>query len=122
MSVNQSNAAAAWGENPPRYVLLLAQACDVTSQRDAGRKIGRSSATVSKVLNQRYPGSYAEVEQLVVSVFAADRVRCPVFDTAIALATCIRNRRRKGSARNSVHLMYDRACPNCPNNLERFDD
>jgi len=122
MSVNLENARLAWGPAPPRYIELLTKACDTTSQRDVGNRLGRSSATVSKVINRKYPGSYDEVEQLVLSVLGGDTVRCPIWSNDIPLTVCMRERRRKTLPINSAQQMYARACPHCPNNLERLED
>jgi hypothetical protein len=121
MSLNHDNAVAAWGAPLPRWVELLAKACDASNQREAGRKIGRSSATVSKVVNRCYPGNYAEIEQLVLSQLGGDRVLCPIWRKQIPLVVCMRERRRKVT-RSAFHMIFDDYCPTCPNNLERFDD
>lgn len=118
---NLAKAILAWGEPLPEWVRLLAVACDKTSQRDAGERIGQSNATVSKVLRRVYAGDYAEIERKVRAAYSADRVPCPVTGAMIQLKTCMRNRRREGPAREWLHHEFDRACPNCPHNTDLED-
>lgn len=120
MSVNQSRCSAEWGAERPRWINLLIAACDATSQRTVADKLGRSSGYVNRLLYRNYAGSYEEAEKQVLAVFGGDTVRCPAWNTAMALATCIRERRRE--QRRGIHKVFDRYCPECPNNLDRERD
>lgn len=113
---NVERARAAWPDTP-HWVLLLAAASDATSQREAGRRIGRSSGYVSRVLSNTYGGSLAEAEMLVRSAWGAEIVACPLWGD-IPLSSCMAHRRRKAPARTSVHHLYRNACPTCPNNTD----
>lgn len=125
MSLNLSNidrARAAWGEAPPRWMILLATACDKASQRAVADRITSagfacSSGTISKLINRKYPASYAEPERAVLAVFGGDDVICPLYGP-IPLASCIRARRRKGLPQNYAHHQFAAACPDCPNNTD----
>src|SRR3546814_455142 len=121
MPVNLTNierASAAWGADMPNWVRLLASACDATNQRQVGERIGKSSGYVSRLLSKTYAGSYHEAETIVRGAFGDEDVICPLWGS-IPLSSCIRNRRRKGSPRNSTHHLYAATCPTCPNNSDR---
>ena len=115
---NRDKAVIAWAPAAPAWVLLLADACDRTSQRAAADRLGMSGGYVSRVVNRSYAGSYEEAERLVRATFGAEEVGCPLYGT-IQLKTCLRFRRRKGPPRNPMQIDHDRVCPGCPNNTDR---
>jgi glutamate mutase epsilon subunit len=115
---NREKALIAWGADAPRYILLLADACDRTSQRRVAEQTKRSSAQISKIINRAYEASYAEIEKVVLSLFSADNVDCPIVDAPIALKDCLRSRRFDGPSINPLHRQWRLHCPNCPNNLD----
>ena len=125
MSLNLSNidrARTAWGGTLPRWLTLLAGACDKASQRAVADRITSagfacSSGTISKLINRKYPASYAEPERAVLAVFGGDDVQCPLYGP-IPLASCIRARRRKAPPQNYAHHQFASACPECPNNTD----
>lgn len=117
---NMQRAVAAWGEDMPRWVRLLATACDTTNQRMVGERLGRSSGYVSRLINASYPGDMDEAEKLVRAAFGDEGVVCPLWGT-IPLANCMRNRRRKGPPRNQAQRLYRMHCPSCPNNSDAGD-
>lgn len=114
---NLDRARAAWGADMPRWVQLLASACDTTSQREAGDRIGKSSGYISRILNNRYPGDLGEAEKLVRAAWGAEDVACPLWGP-IPLRSCMAARRRTLPPQNSVHHLHRRACPTCPNNSD----
>ena len=127
MSVNQldtnlERALAAWGVEMPRWVKLLADACDRASQRAVADRLSAagfncSSGTISKLLNRKYPASTSEPERAVLAMLGGDDVQCPLHGP-IPLQSCIRNRRRKGPPRNPAHHQFASACPTCPHNSD----
>lgn len=119
---NMDRATTAWGAELPRWVRLLAEACDKANQRAVAEQMTAagfacSSGTVSKLINRKYPASTAEPERAVLSVFSGDEVHCPLWGP-IPLQSCIRSRRRKTPPRNAVHIQFDKVCPDCPNNSD----
>lgn len=122
MSVNQdtnvAKARAAWGPGIPAWVLMLATACDRSNQRAVAERLDKSSGYVSRLLSRKYTGDYAEASKLIAAAYSPDRVECPAFNVSIALRTCIRERRRKGPARDFRQRLYDAHCPDCPNNTD----
>lgn len=123
---NVARATAAWGKDMPRWVRLLAGACDASSQRIVAERIEASgfrcsSATISRLINRKYPASYQEYEQAVLAVYSGDGVECPIFGP-IPLSSCIRNRRRKAPPINYAHHQYAANCPTCRNNTDTDTD
>ena len=112
---NTQRAISGWGDPLPEFIRLLANYADRCGQRGAGAKIGRSSATVSKILRNIYPASVEETKILVMAGFSAGTADCPIFGE-IPLASCVRNRRRKGPPINTLQRHFAAACPNCPQN------
>jgi hypothetical protein len=117
---NWKLAQAAWGTEPPRWVTLLATACDAANQKLVGERLGKSSGYVSRLINNKYPGDMAEAERLVRAAYGDEGVVCPLWGT-IPLANCMRNRRRKGPPRNQAQRLYRMHCPSCPNNSDAGD-
>lgn len=117
-SANMAAAIAGWGEDMPRWVRLLASACDSDNQRVVAERLGKSSGYVSRILRRVYSGSYEEAEKLVRAAYGHEDVICPLWG-AIPLASCIRARRRKAVPRSQSEHEYRRTCPTCPNNTDR---
>lgn len=110
-------AEAAWGEDLPDWVLVLAKQCDKTSQAQTGKTIGYSAATVSCVLRRTYTGGMAKVERAVrASLMEAD-VECPELGT-LRLADCLDWQAKAATYEptSSRRLLMYRACQSCPQN------
>ena len=119
-STNAERAAAAWGEAMPAWVRLLANACDADNQRVVADRLNKSSGYISRLINRCYAGSYDEAERQVRAAYGGENVECPLFG-AIPLASCLRNRCRKGPARNQLHKQYAATCPTCSHNNDGGD-
>lgn len=117
---NIARAQSAWGDDMPRWVRLLASACDATSQRVVADRLGKSSGYVSRIVNRLYTGSYAEAEVLVRRFYGSEDVTCPIYGP-IPEKSCILNRRRKGQPRNWYERQFASTCPDCPNNVDGVD-
>jgi hypothetical protein len=125
LTTNLARAEVAWGGELPRWIKLLADACDKASQRAVADRLSAagfscSSGTISKLLNRKYPASMAEPERAVLATFGGDDVACPLHGL-IPLQSCIRNRRRKGPPRNAAQHEFAAACPSCPFNSDGGD-
>lgn len=120
LPTNAERAAMVWGDPPPRWVRLLAEACDRSSQRAVGEKIGRTGAWISRVLLRRDGPDFAEAEQLVMARLAEARVDCPVAGD-IPLTACVRNRRRRGLPASWLDRRFRHACPDCRRNTDRAE-
>lgn len=112
----------AWGENPPEWVMLLADACASSSQNAVARAIGRSAALVSNVLRNKYPGDLGAVEEIVMGVYGRATVACPARGQ-IPSNECrdwqVLSRHYDNA--NSDQVVMYRACRSC-SRMKRGDD
>ena len=114
---------AAWGERLPPWVEALAMECAASSQNKIATRLGRSSALVSQVLGNKYPGDLKAVEDVFNGVFRAEVVTCPAQGT-LPLNECHDWRRKARRYINTTHhraMMY-RACHACPRNQREVTD
>lgn len=114
---NLARAQAAWGDDLPQWIILLARACDAGSQRAVADRLGKSGGYISRIVNRSYAGSYEEAETIVRATYGRDEVECPLFG-AIPLSSCVRNRRRKGPNRSQMHHLFAATCPDCIHNTD----
>lgn len=113
--IASNNVLAAWGEEAPDWVRVLATECDRTSQKHVAEMIGYSSAVVNQVLRKRYVGDTSAVAQAVRGAYLHATVQCPVLGD-LELHRCLHHQRQKYSAVNSVRVRLHRACNGgCPN-------
>lgn len=115
-------ARAAWGEELPDWVLMLAEEADRTSQSGAARRIGRSAALVSHVLRGNYAGRLDLIEEVVRARIAPTAIDCPVLggtDSGVCLDW--RTRSRAFQPNNRLAVMMYRACRGCPRNRRAED-
>lgn len=115
---NRRTALAAWGDPLPRWIAVLARACDDANQRQVAQKLGKSSGYISRVLSKTYTGDMAEAERLVLASLASDRVDCPFWGRPIPLSSCMRARRRQ-HPRGEIMIAHKRACDACPLNTDQ---
>ena len=93
-----------WGENMPDWIEVLALEADKSSQNKIAQKIGKSSAAISQVLKNIYPGTIENVEAAV---------RANLMN-GILIRECLENQSRPfcGSGNpNKIRLF--KACRNC---------
>lgn len=64
---------SAWGDDPPPWIVRLAEACDRKSQEAVARVLGISGAVVNQVLGRRYKGRMDRIEARVISAPGLDR-------------------------------------------------
>lgn len=115
---NLTTARKAWGSQTPRWVELLAGACDRTSQRKVADALKVSSGYISRLISNSYPGDLAEAERQVLANLSSDRVDCPFWRRPIPLSSCIRARRQK-SPQGEIFRAQRRACDACPRNTDQ---
>jgi hypothetical protein len=123
MTENMDKARTAWGVEMPPWIATLAKAADSTSQRVVSDALDVSSATISKILRNIYPGNMAEMAERVTAAFNATSVDCPAFGI-IPTTSCRRNRARTAPAFGYLQLRFAAYCPNCIHNPKRntFDE
>ena len=115
---NLSTARRTWGPRLPRWIELLANACDRTSQRKVADDLQFSNSYVSRLISNSYPGDLAEAERQVLANLTSDRVDCPFWRRPIPLSSCIRAR-RKESPQGAIFMAQRRACDACPRNTDQ---
>ena len=112
---NLEKARAAWGEQPPEWIIALAEACNAENQRLVGKRIGYSGPTVSQVLSRSYEkGDMARFETVVRGALMSETVRCPVLQE-IGRDVCLGWQKRPFStaSANAVR-MYQGCRSGCP--------
>lgn len=111
---NAATARAAWDENPPAWITVLAEECDLTSQARAGRRIGYSASVVNGALKRSYKGSLSDVQRAVEGALMGATVDCPVLGE-IPKNQCLEYQRQPLAATNPVRVRLWRACRGgCP--------
>lgn len=105
-------ARAAWGDDMPDWILVLATACDATSQAEVAARLGRSKTLVSLTVNGRYTRDLRAVEQTVRGVLMAATVNCPVVGE-LSTDQCLQHQQARGASHNPQRVMFNRACPHC---------
>ncbi|MCE8027514.1 hypothetical protein HOP54_02265 [Halomonas daqingensis] len=105
----------AWGDEPPRWILLLAAEVEATNRKLAGARIGMSRSAVSLALANRYPSpSTAGIERRVLE--ALDGIVCPAQGQTISTQQCREYRERPAPTHNPMAMRIWRTCQGCPHN------
>lgn len=116
MGVSAANAAAAWGDAIPDWIVTLAMWCDRSSQNVAGREMSYSGSVVNAVLRKTYKGDLRAIEKAVRGRFMREVVACPVLGE-IGAHICLDHQKRavRFSAGSSLRVALARACKGgCP--------
>ena len=108
---------AAWGEEAPDWVLILADECGRTSQAAVAKRLDRSGAVVSQVLRNIYGAGLERIEERVRGVLMEGQVSCPGLGE-IPLHTCQdwREKARTFAIGNPTRVRMFHACARCPRN------
>lgn len=119
MSGPEETARAAWGDDAPEWVLILARECAETSQNQVAKEMQRSASLISAVLRNKYPGDLTAVEQLVKGRFMNAAVGCPALGS-IPTHECLdwRGKARTFVNVNAMRVKMFRACRACPRYLK----
>lgn len=123
MSSHKESCAAAWGGEPPDWVVALAAACDQMGGHAAvARACGLSRATVSMLCRNAYPRDARSVEAKVRGVLLEVTVDCPVLGE-LRRDRCVahQNRRLQDLGASPLNVQLYRACQGCPNNLRSHE-
>ncbi|WP_238121986.1 MULTISPECIES: transcriptional regulator [unclassified Xanthobacter] len=103
-----------WGNEPPDYIVALADACALESQAAVGRRIGVSGSQVCQVLGNRYPASLDGIEQRIRGALMGATVVCRELGE-IGRDRCMSWQTRPLSSSSPVALRMHRACrAGCP--------
>lgn len=106
---------AAWGDAAPIWVRELATEANRTTQASTARKIGYSSAVLSHVFGNNYPGDMSKVEAKVRGALMGETVMCPVVGE-IGRDRCLNEQAMPMTGASSIRAKLYRACRSgCPN-------
>lgn len=110
-----------WGAEAPSWIKRMAAECDKTSQNVVAKKIGRTSAVISQILNNKYGAGLDNTQQRFEAVFGGGPYQCPVLGE-ISGERCLKE--QEAPYRNYNHVVVDlyRACRRCPNCLARKEE
>lgn len=92
-----------------RWLEVLNQQCALKSQKKVGEEIGYSSAVVNQILQGKYRGDIAAVEQAVRGAYLGETVFCPVLGE-ISINLCKQHQRAIYAATNPTRIKLFRAC------------
>lgn len=110
-------AREAWGATAPEWVVVLAQACDASTQTAVAKRLGRSGSMINTVLGNRYAGRMDKIEALVRGELMRESVRCPVLGE-ITTRKCVDAQGRAYASTNALRIELRRACPACAHRLK----
>ncbi|MDR5857924.1 hypothetical protein FZZ93_02560 [Halomonas eurihalina] len=104
-----------WGDQPPRWIRLLAAEVEASNRTLAGKHVGISRSAVSLALANRYPSpSTDSLERRVLE--ALDGRDCPALSERISVEQCRQYRDRPAPTHNPMSMREWRACQGCPHN------
>lgn len=111
-------ASIAWG-SPPDWVAELAALADLEGLRGAEKRIGYSASCISTVINKRYRGDMARVEESVRGALMGHVVACPPLGE-IGRDQCLTWQKKPFAATSSIRAAVYRACRSgCPHSSLR---
>ncbi|MGY5789087.1 transcriptional regulator len=110
---HRAKAIASWGEAPD-WVIVLAEACTLSSQSAVAKQLDYSPATISQVLSNSYRGDLSRVQEMVRGALMAETVVCPVLGD-IARNVCLDWQAKPHAVTSSLRAQMFRACRGaCP--------
>lgn len=111
---NLSRARAAWGAEPPEWVIALARACDESSQGKVARRLNMSATVINQAIGNKYGASLNEFAIRVSGEFLRATVICPVLGE-ISTRRCQDERSQPFSTSSRIAARLSLACTICPN-------
>ena len=104
----------AYGDPMPDWLVELAQLADAEGLGGAEKRIGYSRSAISTVLNGKYLGDMARVEEMVRGALMAATVHCPVLGE-LPRNQCLDWQKKPYAPTSSYRVQMFVACQNCPN-------
>ena len=93
---------------------LQAAVTRLGSQVKVAEELHISSAVISTLLKDKYPGNVETMEQRIRGQFMAETVLCPVMGT-LSKRSCLDNQALPQAFTNPMRAALGRACKTCPN-------
>lgn len=84
------------------------------SQTKVAEELGVSSAVISTLLKDKYPGNVDAMEQRIRGQYMAETLLCPVMGT-LSKRSCLDNQALPMAFTNPIRAALGRACKTCPN-------
>ncbi|MDD9911631.1 MAG: helix-turn-helix transcriptional regulator [Alphaproteobacteria bacterium] len=106
--------------NTPKWLEVLKQQVEVSSQAAVARKLGISPSALNQVLKGTYKASSINIEVAVRSVYMGDTIACPILDE-IPVTACLAYQKKPFNASNHLKARLFKACRTCPHNKENQD-
>jgi len=97
------------------WLTLLNEKVRLFGRRKVEVDTGMSKTTLSQVLNQKYLGSMANIENQVITAYTNISVECPVLGD-IPVRRCNTEKKKPFSAANPTRVRLFQACKKCPHN------
>ena len=96
----------------PDAMKLLTEKVAEIGQAEVARRLGKSPAAISQILNGKYAAAPDEILKRVIEVFGGITIECPVLgDTP--LSRCATERKVPFSATSHQRVALYRACKTC---------
>ena len=96
------------------WIETLREQCRRHGSKEVGDEIGYSKTVISQVLNGKYPGNLAKVEDAVRGAYLGKCVACPVLGE-LARNRCLEHQQRPFATTNPTRVKLFRACRSgCP--------
>lgn len=97
-----------------KWLEVLRQQVTENGQPKVAKMLGVSTACVSQVVNEKYPGDMPRIEKLVEGAFLQKCVNCPVLGE-LPLHECMKHQARKGVSSNPLYMQLYKSCRSgCP--------
>jgi hypothetical protein len=107
-----------WGDQPPHWVILLANEVESSNRTKTAERIGISRTAVSLLLANRYSSpSTAGMERRILA--ALDGIHCPAHNEMISTEQCRAYRDRPAPTHNPMAMRVWRVCQSCEHNPKR---
>lgn len=97
------------------WLELLRRAVDETSQQAVADKLEISRATVSLIVNGKYPARTDRIARRVLVAYS--NVICPFLEEQISAARCRDYHTRAAPTSSPYAMRHWRACQGCPNKV-----
>lgn len=104
-----AKARAAWGNDIPAEVTMLAEEAERTTADKVAKRIGYSGAVVSQLISNKYPGDVERVKAKIRGALMNAMVRCPAVGE-IALDYCLDQQKMPNTGASSVRALIYRNC------------
>jgi hypothetical protein len=114
------NAIAAWAEQLPDWVRVLADRADEIGLKKTAAQVGYSAASITYVIRRKYNAPLDKIETRVRATLMAATVHCPELGK-LSLAQCLdwREKEKDFKATSSLRTRMMNACRQCPINATK---